>query len=716
MTLVSLNQPVMSFKVRTATEKEIVQEGTVDGKSYPPPVPIQPLSRTTSKSKQGSTGSSDSETDGDECQVKSRVVLLSKGEGWTLKLPKNRKYRVVLIQERSTNHTFHELFADNDYSNTKEAFNKTNTTLAPLLEDGCFLLSKDVLKHILMPEPLSPDCIGPQLLKVMEKEPGLHSDWQHLIQKLTAPKSDSTKQAKQQISGLDSLKRKIQKAPNPNDSKSSLGKRFSLVSVQADLAAATVAIPKSATPMRADEDKEASEEVWKLFRRGTLKAKHETKKTWLIEATKKQYVRSCLKLILSQVVNVNEVDMATGDTALHVAVRCENITLVKLLLAYRADPRILNKKKESPYDAAIKLSGPNASSIIKCLETIKSLKTKTSLYFTQNNKLPRKKNSSEKFLLSLDGGGMRSVIMCHILTAIEKRMKELNASCKPLQTYFDYIAGTSAGSIIGGLLLYSDISVSLAGMYLYNFMIDVFCCQKSDRIKKLKGFIVDTVGADKCLSETESGNMIVTSTLANVSPNKLHLMTSYGEPRDGQLGPDDRKVWEALVASSAAPTYFPAFGPFLDGGLMANNPTLPAMTDILTRQDQKKSTKLGCVLSLGTGYLYPPQAVDNFEVYVPGFNKDLAKNLVQSSMGLMSLMSHFMSQTTQSNGEVVKQAEAWCNSIGASYFRLSPPLQEDVPPDMKSIETFVSLIHETEIYVLQQCSLIDAIAKTMLTK
>ena len=715
--MISLNrQPViMSFKVRTANEKEIVQEGTVDGKSYPPPAPIQPLSITTSKSKQVSTGSiMDSETDGDDCQVKSRIILLSKGEGWILKLPKNRKYRVVLIQERSTNHTFHELFADNDYSNTKEAFNKINTTLAPLLEDGCFLLSKDVLKQILVPEPLSPDCISPQLLKVMEKEPGLHSDWQHLIQKLAAPKLASTKQvAKQQSSELDSQKRKIQKAQNPNDSTSSI---VSLMSVQADFAAATVAKLKSATPMKADEDKENSEEVWKLFRRGTLKAKHETKKTWLIEATKKQYVRSCLKLVLSQVVNVNEVDMATGDTALHVAVRCENIILVKLLLAYQADPRILNKKKESPCDAAIKLSGPNASAITKTLETIKSLKTKAALYFTQNNKLLRKKNSSNKFLLSLDGGGMRSVIMCHILTAIERRMKELNASCKPLQAYFDYIAGTSAGAIIGGLLLYSDISVSLAGMYLYNFMIDVFCCQKSDRTKKLKGFIVDTVGAEKSLSETETGNMIITSTLANVSPNKLHLMTSYGEPRDGQLGPDDRKVWEALVASSAAPTYFPAFSPFLDGGLMANNPTLPAMTDVLTRQDQKKSPKLGCVLSLGTGYLHPPQAVDNFEVYVPGFNKDLAKNLVQSSMGLMSLMSHFMAQTTQSNGEVVKQAEAWCNSIGASYFRLSPPLQEDVPPDMKSIETFVSLIYETEIYVLQQCSVIDAIAKTILTK
>ena len=39
-------------------------------------------------------------------------------------------------------------------------------------------------------------------------------------------------------------------------------------------------------------------------------------------------------------------------------------------------------------------------------------------------------------------------------------------------------------------------------------------------------------------------------------------------------------VWRAARSSGAAPTYFRAFGRFLDGGLMSNNPTLDVLTEI----------------------------------------------------------------------------------------------------------------------------------------
>lgn len=44
--------------------------------------------------------------------------------------------------------------------------------------------------------------------------------------------------------------------------------------------------------------------------------------------------------------------------------------------------------------------------------------------------------------------------------------------------------------------------------------------------------------------------------------------------------PTDQLVWEAARSSGAAPTYFRPIGRFLDGGLLANNPTLDALTDI----------------------------------------------------------------------------------------------------------------------------------------
>lgn len=44
--------------------------------------------------------------------------------------------------------------------------------------------------------------------------------------------------------------------------------------------------------------------------------------------------------------------------------------------------------------------------------------------------------------------------------------------------------------------------------------------------------------------------------------------------------PTEQLVWRAARSSGAAPTYFRPIGRFLDGGLLANNPTLDAMTEI----------------------------------------------------------------------------------------------------------------------------------------
>lgn len=42
----------------------------------------------------------------------------------------------------------------------------------------------------------------------------------------------------------------------------------------------------------------------------------------------------------------------------------------------------------------------------------------------------------------------------------------------------------------------------------------------------------------------------------------------------------EQHVWRAARSSGAAPSYFRPMGRFLDGGLLANNPTLDAMAEI----------------------------------------------------------------------------------------------------------------------------------------
>jgi patatin-like phospholipase/acyl hydrolase len=50
-------------------------------------------------------------------------------------------------------------------------------------------------------------------------------------------------------------------------------------------------------------------------------------------------------------------------------------------------------------------------------------------------------------ILSIDGGGIRGLIPAMVLAEIERRLQELGRAL-PLGRYFDFIAGTSTGSII----------------------------------------------------------------------------------------------------------------------------------------------------------------------------------------------------------------------------------------------------------------------------
>ena len=616
------------------------------------------------------------------------------------------KYRVMVAQEKyEDGDILFQLWKGHDPDQAKECFEKIQVTLSPLLYRGMVQLTKPFLKELLVPEPLHPKDIASHLIDVMDRNPDAHPEWLGVIQALLDKSEPPPMDSESRKEYIASLKAKY--AIGSNKRSIRMGASLMMRSVP------LIAVPEAADM---SEDDRESDQVWKFFKRGGSRSFLKVG-NWLINAVKKEQPKSCVNLILSGV-GTSFRCQPSLDTALHIVTRKSDVMLVKLLLAYRADPSIPNAANETPLDIAKALKTKNSNEIVALMEEMAQLHSVAHSYYSQNTEVPEKRNSSDVFLLSLDGGGMKAVVECHILAAINARMNELCNSCKPFQSYFDYIAGTSAGAIIAAMLLYqSTVTVTNAGMYLYRFMNEVFGSSKMDRSDKLKEFVTEAVGENTVLADIPKGNIIVTTTIANISPSKLHLMTNYGGSRDGFEGPAERKVWEALVASSAAPTYFPAYQCFLDGGLMANNPTLAAMADIFRHENENsKPAKTGFVLSVGSGYLRSPKKVDNFEVYVPGFTLGIMGTLLNSSLGLMSLLNHFVEQSTQSDGQVTREAKCWCESIGARYDRLSPPLVEDVAPDMKSLQELVDVLYETEMYVLSEYKRIDRIAKTILSK
>lgn len=135
--------------------------------------------------------------------------------------------------------------------------------------------------------------------------------------------------------------------------------------------------------------------------------------------------------------------------------------------------------------------------------------------------------------------------------------------------------------------------------------------------------------------------------------------------------PDQQLVWKAARATGAAPSYFRASERFLDGGLIANNPTLDALTEIHEYNmvlhnvgRASEAVPVSIVCSLGTG-LIPVTALDNIDVFRPDSIWDTAK----LAYGISAIGNLLVDQATAADGRVIDRARAWCSMIGVPYFR-----------------------------------------------
>lgn len=195
----------------------------------------------------------------------------------------------------------------------------------------------------------------------------------------------------------------------------------------------------------------------------------------------------------------------------------------------------------------------------------------------------------------------------------------------------------------------------------------------------------DAFGTARNMASIIEPNVSIMTTLAITTPPKLHIMSNYGGARDGQLGPDERLIWEAARATSAAVPYFNPFdGKFLDGGFIANNPTIDTIVDILSFKQGKAKVKV--VLSMGCGFIQPEaitepdfHPISSWWDKILTFFKESEKTEIENFLfllknipGAKSLITVMMSQITQPCGEVNTRGEAFANALGATYCRINP--------------------------------------------
>lgn len=210
---------------------------------------------------------------------------------------------------------------------------------------------------------------------------------------------------------------------------------------------------------------------------------------------------------------------------------------------------------------------------------------------------------AEFHILALDGGGTRGIYSAQLLASIERE------TGTQVREHFDLIAGTSTGSIIAG--------AAAAGIPMSK-LVELFE-NESQRIFKRRLLsslhlwskyprrslekVVRSYVSDLTLGEVATPLMITSSDLSTggVHVFKSRYLKDLGQPyvRDANIALSD-----AILASCAAPTYFDPVpvGDFrlADGGLWANNPSIIALTEALSKFG--RSVEQLHILSIGTGH------------------------------------------------------------------------------------------------------------------
>ena len=219
-------------------------------------------------------------------------------------------------------------------------------------------------------------------------------------------------------------------------------------------------------------------------------------------------------------------------------------------------------------------------------------------------------NSRPFRILSLDEGGIRGLFPAAFLAELEK------ITGRKLVEHFDLLVGTSTGSIIVLGLASGKSAAEILEFYTEY-------CPSLFPTPSLRQFLTKTT---RWFFRPKYGNAPLIAALrqtfheTRIGDLKVPVcVPSYevtvGWPRlfktdhHEKLQLDNGKlVWQVAAASSAAPTYFPAFqfdpnDAYVDGGIWANNPVLVGIHEALKYCGQTLE-KLS-ILSVGTGSRLP---------------------------------------------------------------------------------------------------------------
>jgi patatin-like phospholipase/acyl hydrolase len=328
-------------------------------------------------------------------------------------------------------------------------------------------------------------------------------------------------------------------------------------------------------------------------------------------------------------------------------------------------------------------------------------------------------------ILSIDGGGVRGIIPALILENLESRLKKK----KHLSECFDVMAGASTGGLIVLMLNKQNATgnpqytASFIAKFYKTFGEHVFERSFFDRLFSLDGWFGAKYPGNNMqklisvyLENTEIKDAFTNVFIPAYDIN-LHRSSFFSKHKAQKDFRKNYYMKDVVRATSAAPTYFtPATiknvsgtqkRTFIDGGVVANNPTLAAYVHALELYGHQNDF---LIISIGTGSLFDETTFDaySFSKLIGGGKVDWARDIVDALLHAGSdtihyQMLHMFTYNTQDS------------KFARKYSRFQPTIHVDhsaldnaSPENMLALENYsINVIEQYESELQKIAELID---------
>uniref|UniRef100_A0A1I8F9A0 PNPLA domain-containing protein n=1 Tax=Macrostomum lignano TaxID=282301 RepID=A0A1I8F9A0_9PLAT len=260
-------------------------------------------------------------------------------------------------------------------------------------------------------------------------------------------------------------------------------------------------------------------------------------------------------------------------------------------------------------------------------------------------------NAEGDTLLCLDGGGIRGLILAQLMRAIERRLIQHEQQPQAqLVDYFDWVSGTSTGA---------------------NLRVGCWALAKLPRIWPLSGsrpYAADFL--EQTLQEMFGENTVMTDIPLSRCGIMVHaLLAGQISRRCCTLSATTIRLCPTLSRSSLRPE------------VAVCRPEDQLLTAYY-KKNYNQLPKLRCVVSLGTGR-------------IPTFR------------GMNSLAQIMVEQATSADYQTVRRAQAWCDCLGARYYRTVAANLGGHTPRLQR------MLWETEVYLARSTDKLDQLVRVL---